>query len=978
MSAVLDDDAVQELARRLADAAEPLAEPLPGGESLRALAWALKDLCFAAFNTEPLRTASAAGALRRLREGCAGDGGPTGEQLSREIGALADWSEGAAHITRGHMAEALDSFGRAEAAFRHLGLAGPAAQTRVPRIIALTMLGRHADAADCGEQVKQEFLAQGDRLAAGRVSHNLGSLNMRREAYAVAARQYREAAVLFARARKHELSVMADIGLADALTSLGDFEEALRIYARARMRSGQNQLSVPQALVDESVALLELARGHYRDALAGFEAARRGYERMAMPQHLAIAEKQLADAYLALHLLPEALLLFDEAQTQFQRLDMPYERAWTLAQIGRTRALMGETEAAQQALAAAATLFAEQANPVGEAAVRLTRAEGLLARAATADAEALATASTLAHQAAEAFAEAGLADGQTRAEATLAQLLLRQGRVKEADRALEAALARARALSLVSVQVRCLDGRGGVALARGDEAAARSAFEAAIELFEDQRRALPGDELRRAFLGEHVAPYLALLRLDLAAHERQPSPASAQAVLAALERMRARSLGEHIEAAAATLDDEPIQALRTRLNWLYQRTQRLDLEDEPPAALCEERRVLENRLLESARRQRLNAMRPAPGGSAHATASIAAVAPAATATTTAAGEAAPSLAGLADALPADAALVEYGVLDDELLACVVTGRGVSVCRHLASWAAVKEALKALRFQMETLRHGDSLLRQHLPVLTRRTQARLQQLHSLVWAPLAAELAGVQRAVVVPHAQLGVLPFAALHDGEHALGEQLSLSLAASARLAWRGLSRPPVAPARVLALGESTRLPHAASEALQVASLYAAGPAHIGEHASLSTLQALAGEADVIHLACHGQFRSDNPMFSALHLADAALTVESTQALRLRAATVVLSACDTGLAEQGQGDEMFGLVRAFLVAGASRVVASLWPVDDAVTEAFMLAFHAGLLSGAAPAAALQAAQAHIRQSHPHPFYWAAFVLHGGW
>jgi len=134
----------------------------------------------------------------------------------------------------------------------------------------------------------------------------------------------------------------------------------------------------------------------------------------------------------------------------------------------------------------------------------------------------------------------------------------------------------------------------------------------------------------------------------------------------------------------------------------------------------------------------------------------------------------------------------------------------------------------------------------------------------------------------------------------------------------------------------------------------------------------------VLHLACHAQFRQDNPRFSMLQLHDGALAADEAESLPLAGGTVVLSACETGMAELGRGDEMVGLVRAFLVAGAARVVASQWPVDDAVTERFMSAFYGALAEGSAPAAALRRAQAVIRAAHPHPAFWAAFALWGGW
>jgi CHAT domain-containing protein len=75
---------------------------------------------------------------------------------------------------------------------------------------------------------------------------------------------------------------------------------------------------------------------------------------------------------------------------------------------------------------------------------------------------------------------------------------------------------------------------------------------------------------------------------------------------------------------------------------------------------------------------------------------------------------------------------------------------------------------------------------------------------------------------------------------------------------------------------------------------------------------------------------------------------------------------------------MVGLVRSFMVGGAARVLASLWPVDDAVTAEYMAHFYRALRGGATPSAAVQQAQAAVREHHPHPYYWSAFTLYGGW
>jgi tetratricopeptide (TPR) repeat protein len=904
-------------------------------DDARAVAWALKELCYEAFGSEPRRAALAANALRLLSSGDV----PPAHVV--EVVALARWAEGIACVTRGQMAAAVACFDAAATGLRDAGLPDPAAQTQVPKIMALSMLGQHDEAAACAEAAQRELLALGNVRIASRVSQNLGALHFRRDDYVAAARHYREAAVLFARVGDHLNSVRADIGLADASTAMGDFDEALRIFARARMRAGHRGMDLQLAQLDESVALLDQARGRYPQALAGFETARRRYEALGVPQYLAIAEKQLADAYLELRLLPEARAMFEAAVTTFASLDMPDEQAWALAQRGRTEALLGQG-GADASFAASADLFAAQDNAVGTATVSLARAELALADGSA------ARALQEAERAASGFGAAGQASGLSRAVVVGANALLGLDRPDEARRALVAEFERARSRQQQGIEVQCLSGLGLAAKALGDATGASALFEAAIERFEEQRRALPGDDLRSAFLSDHLRPYQEQLRAALVG-------GTGAEVLWQLDRFRARSLDEGLSDERLSELDENTQALRERLDWLYRRVQRLHDEGGASAVLETEVRDTERILLEAARRGRLQG--PLRASVAH-------------------GEF--SVAQLQEALEAGDTLVEYGVMDGELFACVARRADVVLVRRIARWADVLEAIGAFSFQLEALNHGAAPMQRHIALLTARAEARAARLHALVWAPLADSIAACERVLVVPHAQLGAVPFAALQDGGLPLGQQHQLAVAPSARIALRGIARRPAAAHRVLALGESSTLPHAAREAMAVAARFEAGAAFVGEAATWQTLRSEAPGADVLHLACHARFRVDNPRFSALLLHDGAVTVERIEALRLRPATVVLSACETALAETATGDERVGLVRAFIVAGASRVVASLWPVDDDITAGFMSRFYARLAAGDNPAAALRVAQRLTALDHPHPSQWAAHTLYGGW
>jgi tetratricopeptide (TPR) repeat protein len=166
------------------------------------------------------------------------------------VHGLAAWTDGLASVAGGQLAPAVAAFDRAATLLRQAGQPDAAAQTQVPKIMALSLLGQPEQATACAEAAQAELLALGNVAAATMVSLNLGGLLQRRSAFKKSARHYRQAAVLFARLGNLQHSVLADIGLAHALASLGEFDEALRIYARVRMRAGKQALAYPLTVVD--------------------------------------------------------------------------------------------------------------------------------------------------------------------------------------------------------------------------------------------------------------------------------------------------------------------------------------------------------------------------------------------------------------------------------------------------------------------------------------------------------------------------------------------------------------------------------------------------------------------------------------------------------------------------------------------------------------------------------------------------------
>ena len=150
------------------------------------------------------------------------------------------------------------------------------------------------------------------------------------------------------------------------------------------------------------------------------------------------------------------------------------------------------------------------------------------------------------------------------------------------------------------------------------------------------------------------------------------------------------------------------------------------------------------------------------------------------------------------------------------------------------------------------------------------------------------------------------------------------------------------------------------------------------------------GDYRIIHFATHGLLNSEHPELSGLVLSlvdqhgrpqDGFLTLGDIYNLNLRADLVVLSACETGLGKDIKGEGLIGITRGFMYAGASRVVTSLWKVDDAATAELMGKFYRGMLrEGLQPAAALRNAQIEMwkQKRWSSPYFWAGFVMQGQW
>jgi len=911
------------------------------------LAWELKDLYFSTSASDPIQATGAAAALTALSR--LDDDG--------EIRALAAWTAGLVALqVDGQMERAIERLDQAAAQFERLGQFHTAAATQVSKVYALAMLGRYDQAIAIGLQARDVMLAHDDQLAAGKIEQNLGNMYHRRDLYQQAEQYYVAARARFIAVDDEPMLALAENGIANVLALQNKFRVAAQLYEQALARAQRAGLHVTQAMIECNLGNLALFQGNYDRALDYLERSRRGYAVLEMPHESAIAELAVADAYLELNLAPEAAVVYARVIPTFAELGMRSEQAWALAHHAQAGLLLGQLVTARAQLATARALYAAEENVVGEAMVILTEAQ---TQYLAGDYQ---VAQISAEKAAAVFSEAGTWGQSLLARWLHGEAARTLGQEREARFILQAALHDAEDQLTPQIAQRCHTSLGQLAARIGDPDAAEEAFKCAIALLEALRAPLPAEEFRTAFAADKLTPYVELARLCLTEGRLVES-------LDYVERMRARALLDLLGGGLPfrSKSDGPfdaglltqIEELREELNWFYNQINRPREGEFIQDATVIEQLHQEVRTRETTLQEITRQLQQRGNGTMVQLQPL-------------------DLALLQRDLGPDTVLVEYFALDQELLAFVVTETAVEVVRRLTSEEQLEAALERFRLQVGTLRYGAERMHPHLEQLTARTRHHLGALYDMLLKPFEQRL-GTRRLVVVPHRALHSVPFHALYDGTSYLIERREVVYAPSASVLQHCLARPQRSLQRAVLVGApDAQMPWVRDEIQTLATLFPDAISLLDEHATLAALQTHAPRADVLHLACHGQFRPDNPLFSALRLADAWLTARDAYGLDLNCGLVTLSACETGVNAVVSGDELIGLVRGFFSAGAPSLLVSLWTVDDQTTALLMSSFYQRLRQGDRPAAALRYAQRELLKQYPHPFFWSPFVLLGRW
>lgn len=786
----------------------------------------------------------------------------------------------------------------------------------------------------------------------------------------------------------------------------GQFDSAIAFIETARASYHRQGLLVDEAFALKSLGLTDVRRGRYRDArrhllnaqriyrrtgpaasrvgvmldLAALDvaagqpdAARRWVDSAAtVARRAPVTDNLQADVLLARGDLEAALNRSPASDRAYRRAEALYRQSGDDAGLAHARAGRGylmlvdqDHGRADQLLRSAATIQDQVGDSRSAALTRLDLAAALAAQGRTDSALAVIA------QAQDSLTRLGDAAGQAAALSMRADLAFEQAQPARAESLYRSALLLVPGPEQGGLQVPMLLGLARAQGAQGARAEARATLQDGIGVVERGAQPL-GAERRSAFLADKWAPYGELAHLEVLR-------GADSAAFAVSERLRSRELVEQLARGSIAWRASPDSGLIRREQDLRRIITMLAGTTAPGSGAVALRGTAASVTSNAARREALVEAERTYG---EVLMELRERAPGYAATVS---PPAPSWQAVAALLAADAALVEYLVSDSGTMAFVVTRAGVRAIPLDAERRTIVSLVDFVRGAMDQPSVGGGTTPELVP---------LRRLAQILIDPLerSGTLRGVRRLLIVPHAELHYLPFAALRDADgRYLVERYEVAMAPSAGSLIDIEGRGPAGGQGVLLLAPAaSRLPSSLQEVRSIGRAWDDSVVSLtGIRATKAELFRRAPRAGVVHIAGFGVLNRRNPLFSHVELApvgavDGRLEVHEVFGLVLNARLVVLSACQTGvgsglLGDVPAGDEWVSLSRAFLAAGARRVVASLWLIEDRATAELMTAFHRSLAAGEAPSAALAGAQRELmrRPGLENPFYWAAFQVIGG-
>jgi CHAT domain-containing protein len=820
---------------------------------------------------------------------------------------------------------------------------------------SLIYLGRYDEAMASAQEARRIFERHGDRLRLARLDSNMGNIEYRQN-------RFEEALALYQRAYEPLAAVGEPQDVAAVLSNmaichmhLAEFEKALQIYHDARQYCLSHDMPLLVAQADYNIAYLHYLRGEYTRALELYRSAEQQSEAVGDAYHRALCDLDRSEIYLELNLSDEARQLAGRALSGFEALGLVFEAAKAVTNLAIAASHDNETPWALELFERARDLFTREGNQAWLALVDFYQALVLYRDGRYLQAQ------RLCQSALELFSSRSAPGKAAMCELLLARLELDAGDPRAAERACASALLKADSMQSPILSYQAYFVLGLIREAQREQQAAYSAFEKARAGLEHLRSHLGAEDLKVAFLKDKLAVYEGLVSICLTIG---PESHRQEKAFGYIEQAKSRSLADLIAFRASTLTPrvesaltDEVRTLRQQINAHYRQIELEDVKREKRSArridaLRKSARALENRLIKS-----LNAVQRTDQEFAALQ-----------------GGAAFGIEEIREVLTPGTILLEYYQARGQIYACVLSRERLDVV-PIASVAVVRKILRLLQFQLSKVALGPS----YWGVTDLRrgaTDAHLAELYTILVAPIRERLQA-EHLVVVPHDLLHYLPFHALYDGARSLIDSFTISYAPSASVYRLCCAKRSASSGEALVMGvPDSRAPFIAEEVEAVAKTFPGARVFVGDEATADRLATFGPTSSFVHLATHAVFRRDNPMFSSIRLGSGPFSVIDLYQLRLSAELVTLSGCSTGLNAIVGGDELLGLVRGLLYAGAGSVLLTLWDAHDMSTAAFMESFYRHLHAGSHKARAVQLAMHELRERYPHPFYWAPFILIG--
>jgi tetratricopeptide (TPR) repeat protein len=828
------------------------------------------------------------------------------------------------------------------------------ARTLSGSIQPLILLGEYERAHAAAAEASTIFREEGNAWRLARVELNTGNIFDRQDRFSEALACYRRAHHELWQHRAEDPEAVAVVlhNMAGCFVCLNDFQQAVETYEKARTFAAQNTMPVLVAQADYNIAWLHYLRGEYSRAISQLRTTRDSCAGTGDDHHCALCHLDLSEIYLELNMAGEAAEAAEAAQGTFHRLSMRYEEGKAAANRAIALSQQEKLDTALEQFSYARTLFVHEKNSVWCSLLDLYLAVALYKQGQDMEAKRLA-------RAALRFFTTAQDRGKTiLCHLLLSRLAMRASSASLASRHCSRALACLETLDspAFSCQIHAMMAQAQQSLGRTKQAYEH--FQHARNSLEELRSGIHADELKISFMRDRVKIYEGLVDLCLTGSDEHLREAFTY-----IEQAKSRSLFDLLLSERKSVHESGSEAIRIRqlrqeLNW-YQH--RLEIEQLGPRAqaspqietLRTESRKRERELL---RLSRENASLAVDDSSS----SIAGYLP---------------LEKVQEALDADSTIIEYFQVRDRLLVLLISRTQFEVL-PIGAISGSEVLLSKLRFQMAKLRLGADYVAAFGNVLFEATLEHLRKLYDELIAPVRASLQ-TSHLIVIPHGPLHHLPFHALHDRHSYLIDEFTVSYAPSAGIYAHCSALKPSIGGRSLVMAiPDPAIPLVEEEARAVAAVLPNAELVVGVDATHALLQERAEHARFLHIATHGYFREDQPMFSGIRLADSCLSLFDLYQLRLPVELVTLSGCSTGLNVVSAGDEILGLERGLMLAGAQSALLTLWDVHDQSTAEFMTVFYRKLEHGLTKARAFQEAMLELRKSHQHPYYWAPFVLIG--